>query len=339
MLMSRKLQYSYQIYGHTYAVLIILLLWAFAGQCQDKTIQYDETRGILFSNDDKNIKNEKIVKKPVVAPVPGKTSKQVKPATSAQKPGPENIHAGRQKDPPDLYFKSGLQYFRNADYMNALKNFLYAHSAEPKPEYLLWAGKTYRNIEQYDRMKDAMLDIKTNHPDCDVADDAIFELAQYYQKIDDYDSAIHFYTELAEQYPFGLSFLEGEEYLELSRNQRQVMRAEMVSALKVLGYDGNTVTDAIRSFQKKNGLPVTGKPIRETVRAIKSQYERKDKDDTRRQEESVQIRHGSITAVAALAVLSLNLWLILALKSKIRKRNIMLANMTNTLLELDVKKI
>jgi len=306
--------------------------------CEEKVLMYDENRGIIFV--DKNGKPEQ--DRPARQKTPreaGGAEAQKRTAAQTRTMGGLDIHVGRRKDPPELYFKSGLQYFKNGDYMNALKNFTYAHTADPKPHYYLWMGKAYRQLEQYDKMMEIMEEIRNKYPDSDVADDALFEIALYYQKDDDYDMAIQKYTELAEQYPFGVSFADGEEYLEISRRQRQLMRAEMVSALKVLGFEGATIADAYREFQKKNGLPADGRPTKETVRAIKAKYQQKLQYDARQTEQKEHIRAGMIVALVAAAVLGLNLWILLAVRAKMLQRRRLLVNLQNILNDLDTKKL
>jgi len=260
-----------------------------------------------------------------------------RPTPSAQKKG--DIHVGRKKDPPDLYFKSGLQYFRNGDYLTALKNFTYARAADPQPQYFLWMGKTYRQLEQYDKMMSIMQEILKRYPESDVADDALFEIAFYYQKNDDYDRATEKYAELAEQYPFGVSFSSGEEFLEVSRKQRQIMRAEMVLAMKVLGYEAKAQAGAYRAFQKKNGLPATGRPTRETVRAIKEKYNEKVSRDAQASAESERVKQGTVWALVGAAALALNFWMLLALRAKVRLRKRQVANLTTILSDLDTKSL
>jgi outer membrane protein assembly factor BamD (BamD/ComL family) len=317
--------------------LCVVMLYAISGICEEKVLMYDETRGIIFIDKNGKPQENKTASRP---PSPAGTPRSAgTPASSPLiKKSSDDIHTGRQKDPPELYFKSGLQYFNTGDYMNALKNFAYARTASPKPEYFLWMGKAYRNLEQYDRMMDIMNEVRRKFPDSDVADDALFEIALYYETNNDYDMAIQKYTELAEQYPFGTSFADGEEYLAISRRQRQFMRGEMVSSLKVLGYEGKTVTDAYREFQRKNGLPVDGKPTLQTVRMIKAKYQQKLRDDTHQSTQVENVRFGVIASAVAAGILGLNLWLIIFLRNRTQQRQRLLLTLTNCIKDLDLKK-
>jgi tetratricopeptide (TPR) repeat protein len=169
------------------AFCILLLAAAFTQPSAERVLMYDEERGIVFVDKNEQDQQKQKPRQEHVAPM------LPRQAPSAQKKG--DIHVGRKKDPPDLYFKSGLQYFRNGDYLAALKNFTYARAADPQPQYFLWMGKTYRQLEQYDKMMSIMQEILKRYPESDVADDALFEIAFYYQKNDDYDRATEKYAE------------------------------------------------------------------------------------------------------------------------------------------------
>jgi len=261
--------------------VLILFLSIYA----EKTLVYDEEKGIIFLEKDA-YKPKKEEKKDIDA-----KKQDVK---TIQNRGSTDIHLHREKDPPELYFKSGLEYYKNEDYKNALKNFKYASDREIKPKYLLWIGKTYRQLDKSIQFFSVLERIVKDYPESDVADDALFEMAFYYQKTDDYRMAIQIYKQLTEQYPFGTSFSNREEFLDVSRREIRRMRGEMISSLKLLGIQGETLSDAYKIFQKANSLKVTGEGDSQTVKAIKAKYNEKLMEDkmaadlTKRFKKSIQ---------------------------------------------------
>jgi tetratricopeptide (TPR) repeat protein len=185
-----------------------------------------------------------------------------------------NIHVGRKKDPPTVYFMSGLEYFRNGDFTRALKNFRYADSVGRKPVYRLWIGKAYRQLGQPDKMIEIMKQIVARDPECNVADDALFEMAAYYQNTDDYEKATALYAQLAEQYPFGETYSTGEKSMEVANERRRFMRAEINNMLASLGHTDEDAAVNIRNFQKGHRLIENGIAERETVQSIRAAYQR-----------------------------------------------------------------
>ena len=297
----------------------------------EKVLVYDEEKGIIYVDKDKK-DEEKGAKKPAAPPrlaVP-----QVQKTRDRS-----DIHVGRKKDPPELYFKSGLQYFRNEDYINALKNFTYAEAADPRSEYLLWMGKTYRQLDQHEKMLSIMDKIRAKFPDSDVADDALFEIAFYYQRNDDYHMATEKYAELAEEYPYGVAYSSGEEFLEMSRTQRQLMRAELITALKVLGFEGSTPHDAYRAFQSANGLEQSGNADRPTVTAIKKKYQEKLQSDSDASQQKEHVSLSTIWSIGAGVLLILNFWILLMARLKAQQRKRQLASLESILSDMDIRKL
>jgi hypothetical protein len=107
----------------------------------EKVLMYDEERGIIFVDKETG----KPVDQPLVVPKP----KQLQTTPAAEQPAPavthakqatgrgklskpmpaiagSDIHTGRKKDPSEIYFESGIEYFKNKDFSNAIKNFEYA---------------------------------------------------------------------------------------------------------------------------------------------------------------------------------------------------------------------
>jgi len=231
----------------------------------EKVLKYDEEKGIIFIDKD-------------APPESADRGAQASSEKQAGKKAPltraidTSLIRGKKKDPSAVYFESGLQYFKAGNYADALRLFLYADSTDPQPKYALWIGKTYRQTGKADQHIFTMKKILQTYPESDVADDALFEIAFSYQVADDYDRAARSYTMLAEQYPFGTSFSNGESFLEIAKQQKQMMRSEIVTTLRMLGYNGTELDDLVSSFQKAKGLTVSGLCDQKTVRSIKAEY-------------------------------------------------------------------
>ncbi len=298
---------------------ILIVLLAAAGVQAEKILVYDEEKGIIFVEKDSAGAIKKTKKK-----VPKQTPKAQRTVPRANRPntikkarGPGDIHVDRKKDPPDLYFKSGLEYYRNDDFENALKNFKHAADRDVKAEYLLWIGKTYRQLDKQVQMFTVMERILKDYQESDVADDALFEMAFYYQKTDDYEKASATYKLLIEQYPFGVSYSSGDEFLDIARKQMQMMRGEMISALKLLGIEGNMLTDAYEQFQKVYKLKDTGEGNPETVKAIKQKYNEKLQEDENIAAAKIRTRKSLKWAYVIGLLLLINTAFILAARVKI----------------------
>jgi TolA-binding protein len=284
-LLSSEARSSYSIsFPKQVPFLFLLVLLCALGKnvFAEKVLMYDEEKGIIFVDKATGkILSQTVPSAKQTAPATGnplETEEQPAPVSRPQKKGlrvvapGQDIHQGRKKDPASIYYQSAIEYFRNKDYQSALKNFLYADSKDPNPIYTLWIGKTYRQLGKYDQMLLSMQSILHIYPESDVADDALFEIAFLYQVTDNYDSAIIMYSQLAERYPFGTSFSNGEEFLAMAREQRKTMRSEMISNLNLLGYRGDDLDVLYSTFQKARGLPVTGKGDQETIKLIKADY-------------------------------------------------------------------
>jgi tetratricopeptide (TPR) repeat protein len=240
--------------------------------CAEKVLMYDEEKGIIFL--DKDAPPEKAeAGKEAREPAGEKPGvKRSQPGTPLGRLVDTSLIRGKKKDPSSVYFESGLQFFKAGNFTDALRLFVYADSTDPQPKYALWVGKTYRQLGRPDQHIFIMKKILGIYPESDVADDALFEIAFHYQAADDYVDAAKTYTQLAEQYPFGTSFSNGEDFREVAKKQKQMMRSEMISTLRLLGYNGSEVEDLYSSFQQSRGLPVTGLGDAKTVKAIKAEY-------------------------------------------------------------------
>jgi tetratricopeptide (TPR) repeat protein len=319
-------------------ILFVLLCSAFG----DKVLIYDEEKGIIFSDG-----KQEPAARPSDFKKPDEEQKKTYPAVvERRRPQPvsdgktvdASIQRGRQKDPPEVYFQSGLQYFKSNNFDDALKNFTYADSLDPQAKYVLWMGKTLRQMHKYDRLLFLMNRIVTTYPESDVADDALFEIAFCYQATGDYDKAIKAYTKLAEQYPFGTSFSNGESFRDLAHKQCQVMRADMISSLNLLGFEGDDLEALYRAFQKKRGLAESGLGDAQTVPAIKAAYnDYLSKESAKSQRQALIDKYRS-AAIALAAVLFINLILMIVFNRKISAKSRQIASLTQVLSDLSRDK-
>ncbi len=305
----------------------------------EKVLVYDEERGIIFVDKNeyqrKKARNASSARKDAGAER-GRSASSSPPINKRES---TDLHVGRKKDPPELYFRSGLEYFKAGDYANAEKNFEYASEQQPRGEYYLWLGKTYRQLGEDTKMLRVMRTILNRYQDGDVADDALFEIAFFYQRTDHYDSAAINYRLLAEQYPFGVSYSNGEEFREVSRKQQQLMRAEMISTLKILGYHHEALEESYRKFQRDNDLEITGAANRETVSTIKALYAARLESDAALAKKKKQVRIGMRWAVAAGGVLFLNLVAAIVMRTSISRQRQHVDSLTKTLNDLDVQSL
>jgi tetratricopeptide (TPR) repeat protein len=258
------------------AATLALAGGAFVNATAEKVLMYDEEKGIIFLDKDAP---EETPSHPT-APRPEAVEKVIiKKSSSISRDVDTSLIRGKKKDPSEAYFESGLQYFKAANYDEALRLFLYADSTDPQPKYSLWVGKTYRQLGKSDRHLFIMHKILDTAPESDVADDALFEIAFSFQVADDYDKAAKTYTQLSEQYPFGTSFSNGESFRDISKQQKLAMRSEIVTTLRLLGYNGTEIEDLVSSFQSTRGLSASGLCDQKTVRAIKAEYREFQKNE------------------------------------------------------------
>jgi len=312
----------------------LFVAFAVLGVSAEKTLIYDEEKGIIFVDKDQagqTIKNEAASAR---SEMPFSTMKQRLRTAKNGKTVDASIQKGRRKDPPEIYFESGLQYFKNGNFDDALKNFTHADSLDPQPKYMLWMGKTLRQLQKFGQLLFIMNRLVTTYAESDVADDALFEIAFCYQANDDYEMAEKAYTRLAEQYPFGTSYSNGENFRAVAHKQGQMMRSEIISMLKILGFDGINVEAFYSAFQKSKGLAVTGCGNRATVKAIKAAYGYYLKLQEKRALQQARIQKYRAAAFALCALLLVNVSILLMVNRKIAARRKTLAMLTQTLSDL-----
>lgn len=307
----------------------------------EKELMYDPEKGIIFVEKGSSPSATPKAKESSGNPkaLPDHPQRQEIKKTRVKPRSKSDLHIGRKKDPPQLYFKSGLEYYKNGDFTNALKNFTFADSVDHRPEYRLWIGKTLRSLDRPDEMLKTMFTIIKNEPDCDVADDALFELGLYYKKIDDYDKATQLFSQLIEQYPFAQAYPSGEELREIAREQRRLMRAEMVNLLTILGYIDEDLPNSYRNFQKDRKLPVTEIGDQTTIKAIKElhrHYLEQEDLKLRKQQRFEKYSTWLYIAIGA-GTLNILLLLLLLLKANARKRH--LSELQKIIFDLDVQKL
>lgn len=304
-----------------------------------KVLMYDEEKGIIFV-DKSELKDGRLPpRSPALesTAVETVTVTRTLPASRSSIPTTKStdIHVGREKDPPEVYFSSGLEYFKNHDFDNALMNFEAAFKRKKTPDYLLWIGKCQRQMGRSSDHLATMRKILKNYSSSDVADDALFEIAFSYQASNNYEAASVYYSRLVEQFPFGTSYSSGEEFREVARAQKRNMRAEMISALKLLGYAGNDLKDLYASFQKNSGLHPTGLGDSSTVRRIKEHYqsylERQENGRAQIDYMNRRLQWAYVTAGVLALLCGIQAWNIFSARHRLETLN----DLEQTLLDLD----
>ncbi|MBN2037510.1 MAG: peptidoglycan-binding protein [Chitinispirillaceae bacterium] len=326
----------------------VILFFATGGMnmnaCAQNEILYDPEKGIMFVDKKDTLKKDKGAKPLISFEKKGGSrdtvSTSVRPRLS-EKGGRDStdLHVGRKKDPPTLYFMSGLEYYKNGDYDHAMQNFRYADSVGKNPIYHLWVGKCWRQLGKPQKMRAIMESIIQDKKAADVADDALFEMAAHYQDIDDYDTAEILYTRLAERYPFGESYSTGERYIDVARDQRKFMRAEMSNMLAILGYTDEELEENYRQFQRNHRLKETGVGDQATVALIKKTYQQMVEREKQNQRVQEQARRFTLWAVIAGAAGFLNILLSLGLFIRLNARKGHINEVRQNIAALDVRSM
>jgi tetratricopeptide (TPR) repeat protein len=329
----------------TAGVLLCCTAFLYPAFCE-KVMIYDEEKGIMFVEKDEAAGPKKKEKREKSVEREAAEKPAVKRETRAS-PGPiqtvknvdNNFIRGKKKDPSGVYFESGLQYFKAGNFEDALRQFIHADSTDPQPVYSLWIGKTYRQLGKGEKVMFIMKRILDTYPDSSVAADALFEIGFYYQTSDDYARAAATYTQLTEQYPFAKSFSNGEEFREVAKRLKQMMRSEIITTLKVLGYQGGGPEDLVSAFQKAKGFAVTGLEDQATVRAIKQDYREFQKNETSKAAAQVRaVRNMKWSAgLGALFALCLTVMLLVRMGAQGRKKH--LAALSQSMDDIDIRKI
>jgi tetratricopeptide (TPR) repeat protein len=312
------------------ACAIIVLFGAPTQLVAEKTLIYDEEKGIIFVDKDQAAA--------AVPAEPAGTQGALRRGAPGTRPADTSLIRGKKKDPSGVYFETALQYFKAGNYQEALRLFLYADSTDPQPKYSLWIGKTYRQLGKGDRLLFIMKRILDAYPESDVADDALFEIAFHYQITDDYEKAMQTYTQLAEQYPFGTSFSNGENFRDIAKNQKQMMRGEIISTLKLLGYQGGELDELYGGFQKAQRLPVTGRGDQNTVRGIKAAYAEFLKKEEMKTARRVRVIRYMNWGWALSGLLLVSIGVMVGIRAKAKGQRKQMSVLSQTLADMSVSK-
>jgi tetratricopeptide (TPR) repeat protein len=223
---------------------------------------YDEEKGIISAQQDE--------KKDAAAPRKPRrpTSPNAEPSRNKY-----NLHPDREPDPPDAYFFSGLQFYSDSNYQAALENFTHAASLHDAGRYQLWIGKTQRSLGNDSIMLARMRLILETWPDCEVADDALFEMAWYYQQQQNYARAQELYIRLIEEYPFGRAFSSNQRFSDFAKKQLARMHGKTAAMLYALGYDtAMAFSTMVEKAQQNMGLEPHGRLDAHTMRTFSERY-------------------------------------------------------------------
>jgi len=288
----------------------------------ETVLLYDEDKGVIFADRDSI---EAARQKRIQALQKRKSHQAAQEKVEQMKQSSVN---------PQRYFESGLDFFRAGDFKTAQQIFSLADSLDPSPVYQLWIGKTLRQQGNYASMLQIMRSILTEYPASSVADDALFETAFYFQVNHNYAQATEHYKRLSEQYPFGTSYTNGEEFREVAQRQYKYMRAEILSMFNVLGIDGTDLSSRYRQFQTKYDLPQTGQGDRVTILKIKEVY-RLFLAQQQQPSHKLQILNKHTPHLLwVLLLLFVNCVILIVLIYKTNKRRNHLNSMTQSILEL-----
>lgn len=320
------------------AFLTVAIAGMFFYLFAENGIIYDPEKGIIFSKappvSDPSTITKNIPEKKIIHTAPVRSVSSVSPSSKK-----EDLHINRKKDPPEVYFKSGLEYFKNGDFNNALKNFNHADSLAGFPLYKLWKAKALRRMEKYQPMLALLIRITTDTDSSDVADDALLEMAIYYKSINDYEKSLQTLTRLIEQYPFGLSSATGEELSSIARDQRRLIRQEMINSLAILGYQRDDLATAYRQFQKENDLEITGTGTIETVSLIKHLNDMTLENHAKEILKTKQLEKHQGLMLPVFFLLFGTITSLFVLRMKINSRKKELLELKHTIIELDIGKL
>ena len=314
-----------------------MLIYGIGSVIAQGELKYDPDKGFMIV--DEKDKTGKAAKPLMPSEKPAQQGDVAAPPAPIRHRNANDLQEGRKKDPPTLYFISGQEYYKNGDFTHALQNFIYADSVSPNPVYSLWVGKAYRSLGQGDKMIAIMDGIVKKHPECDVADDALLEMAVYYQNSDDYETATRFYSQIAEQYPFGVSYTTGESLIEVVREQRKQLNAQLNTMLAIMRYMNEDVSVNLADFQKSNHLKETGLADKTTVQLIKKMHARILDRDAKLENDAMIAKQNMRYAFIAGGIGLVNVLIALVISLQTRSRERQLALLAETMSDLDVRKL
>jgi len=120
-------------------------------------------------------------------------------------------------------------------------------------------------MKKFNKMESVFKKIIDDYPRHNVADDALFYLAIYAQKNNDYKTAINRHRDVVELYPNGVSVIGKFNFRDEAKKQLRAMKIDILSRLRLLDYTGNSALTLLKEFQSDNRLPVTGKADKKTI--------------------------------------------------------------------------
>ncbi len=275
-----------------------LLLFAALQAFAEKVMFYSEKNGIMWVEESQLADLQRNDSLPAVKE---KESAAAKSAAAATDP----LARARSKD-PEVFYKTGQRYFFAGDYAEALRYFENAYQLRRTAEYYLFIAKCHRKLNEPRRMLFVLDAIMQFYPNSEVADDALFEMALYYEMNRNYQAAIDRFKQLAEQYPYGTSITTNQEFRNVAREQIEIMKNELDSLLIVAGLAEGTVSSRLRDWQEINGLPATGFPDQKTVASliqVRTEREEEAREAVFQREQFLRLRRIAIVGMGAFFLL------------------------------------
>ncbi len=175
-------------------------------------------------------------------------------------------------------YLSGQRLYVKQNYPKAMEYFERAYRLSLDPIYLYQVALCYLRLNELEKMKQSFKQILKQHPKSEIADDALWQLAQFEKGKRFYSRAIEYYRSLVNDYPRSRS-LQGETNLSKEAQLEIVaLEQEMRSYLQKMGFSGE-LTESIKQFQKQNGLKPFGLMDSATVSLAAELYKWKILED------------------------------------------------------------
>lgn len=287
--MNNKHWKSDRFVGYMILVIFMLGFNSFA----EKVLYYSEKGGIMW------------VEKSRLETLKKREMKQVENKKKRHEASYELTTAGKRAKDHKTYYRVGLKYFFDNDYNEAFRYFKNAYKLKRDPKYYLFMAKCYRKLDKPGKMLHILNNILRFHKESDVADDALFEMALYYEMGHDYQKAIDKFRLLTEQYPYGTSIANHKEFRVVAREQITIMESEVDRLFKIAGITKGTLDTRLKWLQKKFKLQVTGSPDKKTMEIllkIQSRIEERKKKAAEQRHLRERIKKWSIAGLSALLV-------------------------------------
>lgn len=245
--------------------------------------------------------------------------------------GAEKARSKRKQKNYQTYFITGKRYFYEGDYVEALRFFENAYKLKKNPEYYLFIAKCHRKMENPKRMLTVLDGIQKLYPESDVADDALFEMALYYLTAFDYEKAAALFKKLTEQYPYGTSITNKQEFRAIAREQILIMEQEVKSLLRDIGLKKGSAEKRLTYMQKRLKLEQTGRPDLKTMTALRNLREKMERIKKQREKRKI-IRAENLSRIYfSLGILGFcALWSLLTYRS-LKNKNRRLVSMEKSL--------